>query len=523
MNDSARVGGKLFLGFAAAIVGLVVQGCSSKLERRDADADALDDHRQGSIGLNLQPVSGVTIGVVSYTVASSNAPGAPVIKAGNLLVPGTGGDFSFGVPLPTGSGYFLSLSADSVDGKVNCVGGFGPFDIAANATVDVTPTLTCTDITTGQSLVLVDVTTTACPDISFDYVVASPKTARFGQSIALLSNAVSRAGKPLTYQWTFDDAVFPLTIAPPTAKNATLTCRRGASNVVLTVSASNGECSESISTKVSCSDARCGNGFLDPGENCDTALTTDCPEDCTFTYCGDGVIEFPEVCEPPNTPTCSRTCGFSEVTCGDGFITGSEPCDIAAVPTGAPLGTECRLSPTGQCVVVFRDALICGDGFVVPGEDCDPPFSVPNCGGPRADVSPGATKACQYIESAACISCVNSAGLGYFDCANLTGVALAGPGAGRPLKTLCYDFLDCMYDTNCAAADLVDCYCGTSGTACQTGGGNGKCRAEIEASLETTLFGDIGARIGDPIFAGGVAVVRVDGSRDACGAVCGTF
>ena len=144
-------------------------------------------------------------------------------------------------------------------------------------------------------------------------------------------------------------------------------------------------------------------------------------------------------------------------------------------------------------------------------EVCDAPFTVGNCG---AD--------CLELESAACISCIGEEGLGAFDCALETGNALAGPAAGTPKLELCQILLGCTYATNCAAADPVDCYCGTSGAACQTGGANGDCRAEIEASLESTAFGEIGARIGDPSYAGGVAVVRVDGARAGCGEICGS-
>ncbi len=135
---------------------------------------------------------------------------------------------------------------------------------------------------------------------------------------------------------------------------------------------------------------------------------------------------------------------------------------------------------------------------------------------------PTATPACAEVESMVCAACITVAGLGDFDCATMTGNALSGPAAGQPKSQLCFKLLDCMYDTQCAQADPVDCYCGTSGIACQTGGGTGLCRAEIEASLETTLFGDVGARIGDPSFAGGTAVVRLDGARAMCGEVCGS-
>jgi hypothetical protein len=155
----------------------------------------------------------------------------------------------------------------------------------------------------------------------------------------------------------------------------------------------------------------------------------------------------------------------------------------------------------------------CGDGVVVEPEICDAPFTVANCGGE-----------CLEIEAADCSSCIAGAeagGCAVFDCSLETGSVQAGPAAGTSKIILCQALLDCMYVSNCAAADPVDCYCGTSGQACQTGAGNGACRAQMEAALETTLFGDIGARIGNPVYTGAVAVLRIDCSRATCAETCG--
>jgi hypothetical protein len=57
--------------------------------------------------------------------------------------------------------------------------------------------------------------------------------------------------------------------------------------------------------------AFCGNGIVDPGEDCDTGAVDsfDCDSDCTFNVCGDGhVNSLTERCDPPNGTTCSATC-----------------------------------------------------------------------------------------------------------------------------------------------------------------------------------------------------------------------
>ncbi len=127
-----------------------------------------------------------------------------------------------------------------------------------------------------------------------------------------------------------------------------------------------------------------------------------------------------------------------------------------------------------------------------------------------------------FPESEACRSCVAEAGFAQFDCDQQTGAAKAGPAAGVSRKQLCTELLDCLYGTKCAADDPVDCYCGTAGQACQSGTGNGACRDQIERALESKSYADIAAHFGDPKLAGGVAMVRMDGSRAKCGQICGS-
>jgi len=494
------------LALAAVSASAVIVGCSSKDVTETAGNGR--GEKEGTIGLNLEPVSGVVINQVSWTV-TQGSPG-PTVDSGILPVPGTGQDFSFGVPLPVGTGYFLSLTAVSVDGAITCSGSAGPFDVLANVSTDVTPILTCVNVATGQVIGLVDVVTDVCPRLVVDFIVATPKSAAIGGTIGVLAQATDADGNPITYQWSIANPAVG-SFAIPTAQNTTLTCNSAGDNVVITVTANNGECDTTLDTKISCVNALCGNGAVDPGETCDfnDPATPLCPADCT-QVCGDGVVEGTEVCEPPNTAACTATCQPRPEVCGDGFVTGGETCE--------PPGTA---SCDAACHTIAIQ--LCGNGTLESPELCDPVFTAPNCGGLHANSVAGASLGCFAIETAACSSCVATAGLGGFDCLNETGNALAGPAAGQSRQSLCYKLLDCMYDTNCAAADPVDCYCGTSGAACQTGGANGLCRTEIEGSLESTAFGDIGARIGDPSFAGGVAVTRVDGSRTDCGVTCGTL
>jgi hypothetical protein len=139
--------------------------------------------KQGRITLGLVPVSGVTLNSVHYAVTSSSTP--PVLIAqGDLPTPGSSKEFSFGLSLPVGTGYSISLSAASAEtgDNVTCGGAFSRFKVTPNASTNFSLTLTCHDDSNGQIIGGVDVKTDACPKIVFDYVVATPGAAVVGKT-----------------------------------------------------------------------------------------------------------------------------------------------------------------------------------------------------------------------------------------------------------------------------------------------------------------------------------------------------
>lgn len=513
--------GKVALfALTTAVAGVAMVGCSgSDVASKKTPSGEVADGKTGDIGLNLQPVSGVLVNVISYKV--TQGAGGAVVKSGNIPVPGTGADFSFGTPLPVGTGYMLSLDAVSVDGKATCAGGAGPFNVVANQAVDVTPVLTCTDITTGQQIVDVDVETTACPDISFDYVVATPKGQDVGKKISVLSNAVSASATALSYSWKIATPAVG-SFANALVKDTELTCNNQGENVLVTITATNGECSKSLSTKVSCANVLCGNGTVDPGETCDKQNDPTCPADCT-QVCGDGVLEGTEVCEPAGTAVCGSDCKPRTSVCGDGFFTPSptEECDNSATPNGAPAGKTC----TADCKIDTSSPAACGNGTVEAGETCDgagTAYATADCGfvwGPDTAVNHGGRDSqCKPISSAACTACETAS-----ECAEListsglTANAAEGPAVGTPRARLYNEVLDCVRDTHCAAGLPIDCYCGTaSGPACDAGNGNGVCRTAIERGLETTNPADINARLTNLTLGGGLALARVSCDQAAC-------
>jgi hypothetical protein len=509
--------GKAVLVALVAAGGASLVGCSGNVES-GAEGRDTSGGKPGELGLTLRPISGINLSTVSYSITFSQS--GPVVRSGSVPVPGTGKDFSFGVPLPVGTGYYLSLSAATADGQVICGGGFGPFNITANTALEITPTLTCTDVSLGSTGAVIDIETDACPDITFDSVVVTPTFANVGSALQLLSNATSSSGNILTYGWAVSLPSLG-SFTPANAKNTSFVCS-SSGTAIATVSADNGECAKSIEAEVTCVNAEeCGNGVVDPGETCDVALDPICPADCV-QICGDGVVEGSEQCEPPSTAACSATCTMRG-SCGDGFVTGAEQCDPSASPTGAPPGTTC----TSSCLV---ESIIfdCGDGIVNGTDTCDAPggnnYTVDDCGDVwGSGAIDGSANDCNPITPAACASCEASS-----ECAELmdpgilSGSAVEGPASGTPRRELYFKTLDCVRDTGCAVGNVLDCYCGTMSSAqCDAGNGNGACRAIIEQGLETTNPTEVSNRLSNVTLGGGLALARIACDKNNCVSACG--
>ncbi len=168
---------------------------------------------------------------------------------------------------------------------------------------------------------------------------------------------------------------------------------------------------------ISCDDGvkvegACGDGFVDPAEQCDGAALNGadctsvgfyfapglaCRADCTFDTtgctgrCGDGVLDDTEQCEGNNIG--DRTCltlGFSGGTlacdaenctidtsgcsgeCGNGQVEGDEACDDGARVAGDGCSPGCLIETGWHCngIPSYCEPT-CGDGLVVGDEACD--------------------------------------------------------------------------------------------------------------------------------------------------------
>ena len=463
-----------------------------------------------TVGLELQPVAGVTINTVHYVVTAGGMTN-PVLE-GDLPTPGSGTTFNAGLPVPVGVGYTLSLSAISAESTaISCTGSAGPFNVLPNQSTRLSIELTCIDARNGAVNDVVAVSTDACPRLIVDYVAVTPSTGNVNGEVQVFAQAHDLDGKPVTYAWHSADASVVSFAA--NAANTRLTCLSSATDLALTLTANNGQCSKSLSTRVSCG-GTCGNGSHDPDEQCDpSAGDALCKPNCTFAVCGNGVVEAPsEQCDPfpPDPSHCSSTCQILGA-CGDGVLTPPEQCDGTLFPPGTLPGSMC--SATCQIMPIIEGP--CGDGIKGPGELCDPGFTVNDCG-----------RDCKSITPAACLACEQSNECSDFvDCFQAVGNAAAGsPAAGTPKAYLCNAVLDCVRDSGCAEGgnSIIKCYCGTANaTGCQNGLGNGACKAEIERSLETVTFAQIVQRLKNPSYGGGVALARVDCEQQLCKQECG--
>ncbi len=162
----------------------------------------------------------------------------------------------------------------------------------------------------------------------------------------------------------------------------------------------------------------CGDGTVDPGEECDDGPGNGpgnaCTSECTQNSCGDGDLGPDEECDAGpdnnNEGLCKIDCTSAE--CGDGFLQPGEGCDDG----NAVDDDEC----TNQCKLAS-----CGDGEVQAGEQCDDG---------NADNADGCTETCLlplcgdgYLQIEAGESCDDgNQNDDNADCTSLCTVAVCG-------------------------------------------------------------------------------------------------
>ena len=121
----------------------------------------------------------------------------------------------------------------------------------------------------------------------------------------------------------------------------------------------------------------CGDGFVDPGEECDDGEGNSddgaCTSECALAKCGDGLIlEDVEECdlglENSDAGTCTQSCELAR--CGDEKIQdGVEECDFGDDPGEDGLINDD--DAYGGCSTTCEWGPHCGDGEIQAEEECD--------------------------------------------------------------------------------------------------------------------------------------------------------
>jgi hypothetical protein len=143
---------------------------------------------------------------------------------------------------------------------------------------------------------------TGCPAITSWAI--SPLVTSVGGQVSLQATAVATtdAASTINVRW---GGIRGRIAAAPSAVT-TFTCLTGGKQAVTLTAAAAG-CESVQSFSVFCVAPKCGDGHLDPGEQCDPPNGTTCLAGCSLP-CGNGLIEPGEQCDPPDGITCSATC-----------------------------------------------------------------------------------------------------------------------------------------------------------------------------------------------------------------------
>jgi arylsulfatase B len=192
----------------------------------------------GLISLSLTAAPGVTLNSVTYTITGNSFTKTGAIDtSGSPTISGTIGG------IPAGTGYTITLTAESVEGHTT-FNGSASFDVTAGATTSVTVHLNGSG-KTGNGSVAVTGTINLNPRL--DEVTVTPQAVLVGGSIRLSAVGTDPDAwpSPLSYYWSTTGGVIDNPIGP----NATLTSATpGTFTINLTLS--DGDATDTATTTV---------------------------------------------------------------------------------------------------------------------------------------------------------------------------------------------------------------------------------------------------------------------------------
>jgi cysteine-rich repeat protein len=130
-----------------------------------------------------------------------------------------------------------------------------------------------------------------------------------------------------------------------------------------------------------CRPAACGDGFQQPGEDCDDGndLASDACNECRSSSCGDGVIQSTEECDDQNqdaADACTNACKVRR--CGDGIVQSGEGCDDGNLDNGDACTNACVAGTCGDAVMQGNEG--CDDGNPIDNDGCSNACQLAKCG-----------------------------------------------------------------------------------------------------------------------------------------------
>lgn len=501
------IGKATILALATCFGAAAVVGCTSEGARSSEAATT------GSLDMELLLSNGAQVDSATYTITGNGI--SPI--TGSFPVQQVGDTVELSVQgLPEGTGYTVTISAESDDGLTTCEGS-STFDIVANSTTNVSVAMQCRTVGKTGS-VGVEGTFNNCPVVTS--VIGVPLTVAIGNSISVSSTASDADGDMLTYDWSDGSSSFS------SGANGSYQCSTiGA--VTLTLTVSDNECDTTATVNGKCVAAPgCGNGNLDSGagEECDDGNTESgdgCSDVCLTEVCGNGRVDAGEECDDGNTASgdgCSASC--EQEGCGNGRQDAGEECDDGNAVSGDGCDSQCRTEECGNgrvdagedCEPPGQDGCdeschtACGNGVIDPGEDCEPPG--------EGDCSAECTlDQCLACEKDACPDRVA-------ECYDQEGTATSG----RAKAEVCADILQCVRDSGCAANAAEDCYCGglDVGTCAATplASVTGACKDLIAEGADSDVSLTIASRFVNPAYATGTAFRLLRCDDQSCSGVC---
>jgi hypothetical protein len=192
-----------------------------------------------------------------------------------------------------------------------------------------------------------------CPVIA-SVIPTKPVIANFGDTVVTATASDLDPGNTLSYAWsTTAGSLFGDT----TSASVSYECTSVGDHTV-SVTVSDGQCSTSASAQITCL-AVCGNGVVEPGEQCDRPYTgpdgLQCDPSCRLLTCGNGMLDPGEQCDPPQSGVCNMSC--QTAFCGNGVVDPGETCDPPGGNVCSPTCQSLPPPPAPQCAVPSPNAV----------------------------------------------------------------------------------------------------------------------------------------------------------------------